>query len=579
MTKILPAIERRNKKRSYQNFNVALYCPVESISHITDFAEYEKKFAKITDHIKIGRVYLEDFRAMASISKDQLLKVKDFFEKKGIATSGGITTCASHNDGDGFLSLCYSDEKACEILKKSVIMNAEIFDEFIFDDFYFLNCRCKKCIEKKGNRSWQEFRIEQKKWVTSELVMKPAKQVNPDVNVIVKFPQWFEDFNETGYDLSIDTASFDSIYTGTETRNPDYAMQHLPRYLSYFTQRFYGSDAPGKNLGGWYDPYDCTYNLTRYMEQGYLTAFAKAPEITLFCSGSLMDDPTYRTFVPAMGEAFLELDEYLGRLGNPEGVMAYHPSYGRGENNIHSYLGMCGIPMEPCLIYPKDASSVFLAESAADDKEIIAKMKETLLSGGNVIVTSGFVRKLGALFDEFAHLVVSGRKAIVSDYGISTNHGVNFGGKYSGDAKVIIPQIDFCTNDTWEIAGAYATGNNFPIVLRWQYGPGNISVITIPDNYGDLYHYPSEVLSIIRDQFAGTTSVSIDAPSGVMLFSYDNNTFVIDSSLPYNERIRVKLPAGTKEAVNLANGRKFPVASDGTFELYIEPSAYNVFCF
>ncbi len=37
------------------------------------------------------------------------------------------------------------------------------------------------------------------------------------------------------------------IYTGTETRNPDYAGQHLPKYLSYFVMRYLESAAPGRN--------------------------------------------------------------------------------------------------------------------------------------------------------------------------------------------------------------------------------------------------------------------------------------------------------------------------------------------
>ena len=43
--------------------------------------------------------------------------------------------------------------------------------------------------------------------------------------------------------------------------------------------RYLENVAPGRNLGGWFDPYECTYNLTSYLEQGYLTLFAKAKEV------------------------------------------------------------------------------------------------------------------------------------------------------------------------------------------------------------------------------------------------------------------------------------------------------------
>lgn len=531
------AVERRISKKSYRNFNVAIYCPVGDINRIKSIDEFDAMFNKTFANVKVGRVYLEDFRGFETCEKSHLIEIKKYFENRGIDTAGGITTCAGNKPEFGFASLCYSDESNQQMLLDAVKMNAEIFDEFIFDDFYFLNCRCEKCVEKKGKMSWKEFRLKQKEWVTKELVMKPAKAINPDVNVIVKFPQWFEDFNETGYDLVKDTDLFDNIYTGTETRNPEYAQQHLPKYLSYFTMRYYGSRNHEQNLGGWFDPYECTYNLTSYLEQAYLTLFAKSKEATLFCLGSLMRDPQYRLFPRAIGELFEEADDILDKLGNPVGAYAYRPHYGYGEKNIHSYLGECGIPFEPVLEYPHNAKSVFLAESAADDDKIIEHIKSTLLSGNDVVVTSGFVEKCGAAFEEFGHVAVTNKKAFVDAYCVSENHGVNISRRISGDRKIIIPILDYCTNDVWEIAGAYGNNNNFPIVLSWMYGEGTISVITIPDDFGDLYAYPREVLNLIRALFAKECAFLLDGPSMIQLFTYDNNTAILHSDLPYEERI------------------------------------------
>lgn len=541
----LPAIERRYKK-SYKNFNLAIYCPVENINQIEDFDEFNEKFEAAFGDMKVGRVYLEDFRGFKTISKEKLLQVKTYFEQKGIDTAGGITTCAANTPEFGFASLCYSSEEGQEMLRQAVKMNAEVFDELIFDDFYFINCRCPKCVEKKGERSWKEFRLEQKQWVTKEIIMKTAKEIRPDMNVIVKFPQWFEDFNETGYDLSVDTSMFDSIYTGTETRNPTYAQQHLPKYLSYNTMRLYGSDKKGSNLGGWFDPYECTYNLTSYIEQSYLTLFGKAEEVALFCLSSLMDDPQFRLFPGVLARMFDEVDEYLGLLGNPVGAGAYHPSEGRGENNIHSYLGQCGVPMEMSLVYPEDSKAVFLAESAACDCDIIAKMKKTLMNGGDVVVTSGFVKAMDGAFTEFGNVVCTDKKAFVNSYCTSLNHGVNLSGKYQGSDRIIIPQLDYCTNDVWEIAGAYGNDNNFPIVLSWSYGNGTVSVITIPDDMGDLYTYPKEVLLAIRSLFVKETKVALDAPAGVQLFVYDNNHLIVRSDLPYEEMISLHVTDDVK---------------------------------
>jgi len=71
------SMEERNQKKSYRNFNLAIYCPVGDIKDIQDFEEFDRKFRHITDHMNVGRVYLENFRSMTWCSKEQLIKVKE----------------------------------------------------------------------------------------------------------------------------------------------------------------------------------------------------------------------------------------------------------------------------------------------------------------------------------------------------------------------------------------------------------------------------------------------------------------------------------------------------------------------
>jgi len=562
--------------KSYKNFNVALYMPVMNVIEAanTDPALYDKRFALIGDKVKIGRIYIENYRSQCFATKEQLIKVKNYFESKGIYCSGGITTC-DDDQRRGFASLCYSNEEHRNIVKKSIHELAEVFDEIIFDDFYFLNCRCSKCIKEKGNRSWSEFRIAQKKKVTEELVIKEAHLVNPECNVIVKYPLWYEDFNETGYDLRLDSDLFDSIYTGTETRNPQFQQQHMPKYSGFFIMRYYESFKPGLNFGGWFDPYECSYNLTSYVEQGYLTMFAKAKEITLFCLGSLMKDPSYRLFSSAAGEMFTEVDEYIDKLGTPVGVSAYRPTYARGENNVHNYLGECGIPLAPSCEYDAEAKTILLAEGAADDKDIEKKMKESLSKGADVIVTSGFVRKMGVRFKEFANVSYSSRKALINQYANSKDHGLSINGVYTGSKNVIIPQMDYCINDVWELAGAYGTDTNYPLILRWCYDAGRVVVIVIPDNMGDLYNFPVEVLNAYREVFENAMDISIDGPGKVLLFPYDNDTLIVRSDLEYTETVTINLPDGVKSVTDIVRGIKID-AVNGKVTANVIPSVNYV---
>ena len=565
----------RKSRMSYRNFNVSVYCPVGNINQIEDFEAFDEKLRHLYSNVKLGHAYLECYRGTEWIEKEQLLKVKAFFESKGIATSGGITTCDGEKQ-DGFASLCYSDEKGQDTLRRAVALNAEVFDEFIFDDFYFLNCRCAKCVKEKGTRSWSEFRLAQKKYITEEIVMKTAKEINPDINVIIKYPQWYEDYNETGYDLVMEPKQFDTIYTGTETRNPTYSQQHLPKYISYFIMRYLESAAPGRNLGGWFDPYECSYNITSYLEQGYLTLLGKAKEVTLFCMDSLIKDPAFLSFAPALGQMFAEMDDWLSQLGNPIGVAAYRPGNARGENNVHNYLGMCGIPFEPYIEYPAGEKVIFLSEGAASDKDIVKKMQDSMLEGAEVIVTSGFVRKLGDAFKEFVNVSYSARKALVNEYAISRDKGVCVTGRYMGDKNVLIPQMDYCTNDIWELAAAYGTDNNFPILLRCSYGEGSLGILTIPDNMGELYHYPAQVLWTVRELFCKEMPAILEGPSKVQMFVYDNDMVVIRSDLNYYETVSLQLKSDYTKVTELLYGNDLPVVG-GKVSMQLTPGVNYYF--
>jgi len=45
------------------------------------------------------------------------------------------------------------------------------------------------------------------------LVVGPAKKINPAVKVIVKYPNWYDHFQECGFNLESEPAIFDGLYT------------------------------------------------------------------------------------------------------------------------------------------------------------------------------------------------------------------------------------------------------------------------------------------------------------------------------------------------------------------------------
>ena len=67
------------------------------------------------------------------------------------------------------------------------------------------------------------------------------------------------------------------------------------------------------------------------------------------------------------GSVFEQVDGFLGKLGKPIGVKSYKPFHSSGEDFLHDYIGMLGIPMEMVPEFPTDAPTVFLTESAKFD--------------------------------------------------------------------------------------------------------------------------------------------------------------------------------------------------------------------
>ena len=541
---------------SYNNFKATIYCPVGNLIDITDLKVFAKKFQWIEKHINVGKVYLETYRHGVTIERQQIEKIIAFFKGKGIETSGGITTDGPPDGEGGFDPLCYTRSSTRKLLKEVAEFTASLFDEIILDDFYFTNCRCSSCIEAKKNRSWKDFRLDLMREVSENIIVGPAKKVNPKVKMVIKFPNWYEHFQEAGYNLEKEPHIFDAVYTGTETRNPMYTQQHLPKYLSYFNMRYIENVAPGRNGGGWYDPYECSYNLTSYAEQAYLTLFAKAKEAMMFSLGSLLH-PEFSLCIPVNGQIFADMDDYLGVLGEPTGTACYLPYHSHGEDYLHNYIGMLGIPLEPYPEYPLNAKSIFLTKGAAIDKDIISKIAKSLEAGTDVIVTSGFVEDAAKLgFQEvLANVIVTNRKAKVNTYAYSNDGGVCFGGREESAKAILIPQLEYQTNDTWEIIAGFGEDNSFPLLIKTLYGKGHLYILTIPEDFGDLYHYPRKILLPIRQLFHKGSAVLLDSVSKVGLFLYDNDCFVLHSFIPWYDEVSVILKYGYTAVKDLVEDR------------------------
>ncbi len=564
----------------YKNFATAIYFTIRDLTKITDLEMLKLVWEQFERYVSCNKVYLETYRGQSILTseaeREKLLSFKLFFESKGIKVAAGITPIQLSEDI--FVSFCYTNQQQKTELQEIVKETAEIFEEIILDDFYFTNCCCESCIAAKGSQNWSEFRIHLLQQFSEEILIKTAKMINPKNRLIIKFPNWYEDYQATGYDLEQVAASFDLIYTGTETRNAPYTQQNLQRYLSYFLMRYLENVKPGKNAGGWFDTFDCHYNLGAYAEQAYLTLFAKAKEVTLFCAGLLLTSG--KIFLPLIGYVFETVDAFLEKLGEPIGIACYKPYHSTGEKYLHGYLGMIGLPLEPVSEFPTSAELLLLTASAAHDQQLVAKLKEHLLKGKKVIITSGLLRELAKRgLSELVEVAYSTQKAAIQLFA-SSMYECSYSNYFHAAKEILIPQIEYATNDTWQLISGISENQNFPILLSSNYGKGKIYLLTIPENFEDLAYFPPTVLNKLREISADGLGVWLEGESQVSLFLYDNRSLIVESFLPYNTEVKLVIKEIKVKLVDLIEGEEFfGVIENGVtrFKLILKPGSYQVF--
>jgi hypothetical protein len=65
-----------------------------------------------------------------------------------------------------------------------------------------------------------------------------------------------------------------------------------------------------------------------------------------------------------------------------------------------------------------------------------------------------------------------------------------------------------------------------------RYSNGILYVLTVPDNFADFYDFSPEALAAIRRVLLADFPATLNAPTQVSLFAYDNSTFIAESYLP-----------------------------------------------
>ena len=576
---LLPAAAQPKHK----NFTVSVYVRAYEVEKMKDTQWLESTWKTISSQLDVDKIYLETHRDMLLIDDATLEKAKKFFQKQGLEVAGGITyTISEPND---FETFSYSDPKDRAWVQKVAETTARHFDELLLDDFFFTSSKKDVEIAAKGNRSWTEYRLERMNEAGRNLVVGPAKAVNPKVKCIIKYPNWYDDFQGLGFNLEWGPQIFDGVWTGTETRDPA-GNQHLQNYLSYNIMRYFENISGGRNGGGWVDSGGIYMSMDRYAEQLFLTAIAKGRDVMLFAYNQLLDvklNPMFRapwqdqgtswsydemtapfkkgkeTVTPTTMARIADIvlrkaDDLCGKLGTPVGIHSYKVYHQPGEEFLQNYLGMIGLPMDMYPAFPEGRKTVLLTEQAAADPALTEKIDRQLKAGGDVFITTGLLKAVPEKIAPICELRCDDLKAIVNDFG-----------RYGKSEKdILIPQVRYWTNDSWEVvsAGRPLTGgvSGWPILHRCIYSQGTLYVLTIPDDFGNLYDYPEGALNEIRRRMSRDMDLYLEGPAKVSLFLYDNKTVIVEN---FNDNpVNVKLvgTTGLKKLTDLETGETIDAA-------------------
>lgn len=534
----------------YKNFGIgsivwAYYLDKADEEQIQRDIDYFKSF------MPLNKAYLENHRGLVTVSQDKMRMAKRVFEKNGIKASGCITSTGLVNERrpSMFDTYCYSHEEDRAEYLRIVEELAEVVDEIILDDYFFCSCRCEKCIEAKGNRTWAQYRLDLMEDF-SRAITRKAKEVNPNMNFIIKYPNWYESWHENGYNPEKQRDIFDMVYSGTETRDAVYSQQHLQRYLSFSMVRHMENIAPGRCGGGWIDPWGSEENMTRWIEQANLTLLAKARELMLFN----FEEMTTNDVFPSLGNELIRIDNICGKLGTPVGIHTYMPFNGDGEDQLYTYLGMGGAAFDPTPDFDTNTAAVFCAQNASKDPDIMSKLEAYVRNGGQAVVTVGFMREqYDKGIKDMTSLRLTGKRITGSEFYINFHNHTNTI-IADGHEDITYEVLQYKTNASWADVSVISGAYNVPVLSEDNYGKGRLFILNIPDNYADLYKLPAEVWAAINKVLSGDRELYIASDKQVSLFAYDNGVYGIQTYTTRRADVRIYIKDECKGVVDVETG-------------------------
>ena len=537
------------------DLRLGVYVTAGTVQNMLSTDEGRRETVSLLRCNGISKVYVEVYRDGGVVSTELLNEGVSFLQNNGFEVVGGI---ASYPGGDfgvrqeGILGwFNWQNEKTQRDLRKVMEDTAPFFDTFIIDDFLCTADTSRESKIAKGDRSWSEYRRTLLTELSESVFIQPAKTVNPDIKMIIKFPQWYDRFHLFGYDVATKPALFDGVWVGTETRD-QYTQRfgYVQPYEGFINYRWISTLAGNKIGAAWFDHGDC--NDIDFIEQAYQSVLAGAKEFVIFSFESFISGhPGHHLLRQDFGKL---ADLAAAVAENPvEGAVAYKPpnSDAGGDLYLMDYVGMFGVSLVPESRYPENAEVVFLPTQAAKDSTVVEKVMQSLDNGAKVVMTTGFLAhaKEGEKLANLAQIkwplspVKSVARSVISN-----------GKEYQLDFPV---KMDYRVI-TEGAATLLKTGNALNNAFLVENERKNISVINTHtfsqedfDKVGEVLLCPAQLgllevpatwANTIRNAFQQKNRPVVDAPVRVTFQYLADGSFVLHNYNREKERVEIQLP-------------------------------------
>ncbi len=111
--------------------------------------------------------------------------------------------------------------------------------------------------------------------------------------------------------------------------------------------------------------------------------------------------------------------------------------------------------------------------------------------------------------------------------------------------------------------------NCFPLLTLDYYGKGNLYILNVPNDFGDLYSLPREVTGYINKVFANGGPY-IQSNPRICMFMYDNDIIGIYSQKPYADDVEIILPGKYSMVRDIETGEEIALFSDSVKERFFD---------